>query len=105
MPVAHVNLSKIPEEVERPIPQTMRYFLDWDFSWLYYPGEALSPPSVRAHLNTEFGPVYLRWENINDHWYVATVQVPGWSRFRPEGPKSARGAFRWLTKMQVPKDV
>lgn len=107
MPAAHVNLNEVPTEVERPIPQTMRGLLDWDFDWTYSPamsdGMSEEPATVRALLNTEYGEVYVRWEDIEDHWYVATVQCPGWSDRRPEGPRSVRGVQRWLEQMDIPR--
>ena len=108
MPWPHKNLANIPEEVERPIPSTMRNLYEWDaFNWTYSPaasdGVSEEPATVRAHMDTEFGDLYVRWELINDHWKVATVVCPGWSDRRPDGPGTTKGVQRWLLWKDIPQ--
>lgn len=110
MPWPHPNLANIPIEVERPIPSTMRNLYEWDdFRWTFSPemsdGISTEPASVRAHMDTEYGDVYVRWDLLDGKWKVATVVCPGWSDRRPRGPGTTKGVQRWLRWKNIPKRV
>lgn len=101
MPWPHPNLEKIPAEVERPIVSTMRNIYEWDFEWEYRNVDDVE--SVEATLPTDEGPIGVRWELVDDHWYVSKIVCPGWSDRRPVGPGTTKGVQRWLQSREIPK--
>lgn len=103
MPAAHPNLHKIPDIVERPIPQTMRNLLSWNFKWEVVPVPFTDHErkDVQATLATDEGVIVVKWFQADDtdHWYVGKVICPNgfWPNGeRRPGPTTTKGVQRWL---------
>lgn len=100
MPVAHKNLHKIPDIVERPIPGSMRNLLDWDFTWSESTSDT-GDTDVWARLTTDEGEVKVVWMDVGDNeWRAVSSICPPWPEENGfpsrRGPTTTRGISRWL---------